>query len=254
MTFYIYIFIFIIGLIFGSFAGLIIHRLRTKQKGIWFGRSKCPKCKHELGIADLIPLVGYLINGRKCRYCKKKISAFYPFIELVMGCMFVLTALLVGIHTIDLLAFYLLITFVFVVLTIYDFLYKEIPDEVVLPAFFVSFLFLGINGVHSFASLAIGVGIPVAFFSILFFGSRGKWLGGGDIRIGALMGALLGWPNILIGLFLGYLLGAVFSLTGLVTKQLTRKSQIPFAPFLLIGAYIAMFWGKEIVSWYLNVL
>jgi len=249
-----YILIFIIGLIFGSFAGLIIHRLHKKQKGIWFGRSKCPKCKHELGMIDLIPLVSYLISGFKCRYCKKRISAFYPLIELVMGGMFVLTAFLVGIYAINLLAFYLLVTFVFVALTIYDFLYKEIPDEIVLPAFFVSFLFLGINGVHSFTSLVVGVSLPVVFFSILFFGSKGKWLGGGDIRIGALMGVLLGWPNILIGLFLGYLLGAMFSLTGLMTKKLTRKSQIPFAPFLLIGTYIAMFWGKEIVSWYLNII
>lgn len=250
----IYIFIFIIGLIFGSFSGLIIHRLYTKQKGIWFGRSQCPKCKHELSAIDLIPLVGYLINGLKCRYCKKRISVFYPLIEIVMGGMFVLTTLLIGMNNIGLLIFYILITFVFVVLTFYDFLYKEVPDEIVLPAFLISFLFLGISGVYSFANLAIGVGIPVLFFSILFFGSKGRWLGGGDIRIGALMGALLGWPNILIGLFLGYFLGAIFSLAGIATKIFNRKSLIPFAPFLLIGTYIAIFWGKNIISWYFNIM
>jgi prepilin signal peptidase PulO-like enzyme (type II secretory pathway) len=196
----------------------------------------------------------YLISGAKCRYCKKPISAFYPLLELVMGGTFVLTAVLIGAYKIPLLIFYLFITFVFVVLTFYDFLYKEIPDEIVLPTFVISFLFIGLTHTYTFSNLLIGVAIPVVFFGILFFGSGGKWLGGGDIRIGALMGALLGWPGILIGLFLGYLLGAVYSLIGLMTKKLTRKSQIPFAPFLLAGTYVAMFWGKNILDWYLSAL
>jgi len=250
----IYVLIFVIGLFFGSFAGLIIHRLHKKQKGIWFGRSMCPKCKHELDIADLIPLISYLISGSRCRYCKKPISGFYPLIELMMGFAFVLTAVLVGVCEIPLLIFYLLVTFVFVVLAFYDFLYKEVPDEVVLPAIVASVLFLWLSGVHPVTSLAIGIGIPVVFFGLLFFGSQGKWLGGGDIRIGGLMGAVLGWPGILVGLFLGYAFGAVFSLIGLLAKKLNRKSQIPFAPFLLIGTYITIFWGQRILDWYLGAL
>ncbi|MBN1258843.1 prepilin peptidase, partial [Candidatus Peregrinibacteria bacterium] len=103
-------------------------------------------------------------------------------------------------------------------------------------------------------NLITGIAIPVFFFGFLFAISKGNWLGGGDIRIGALMGAILGWPNVLIGLFLGYIFGAVFSLTGLLTKQLHRKSQIPFAPFLLLGTYITMFWGQEILAWYLATI
>lgn len=249
-----YILIFITGLIFGSFSGLLIHRLHSKEKGICLGRSRCPKCKHELNVIDLIPIFGYLINGAKCRYCKKEISAFYPLIEIIMGGMFVLTTFLVGIEDIYLLVFYLLVTFVFVFLSLYDLMYKEVADRIVLPAFVIAFSFMGLSGIHSFASLTMAVGLPVLFFGILFFGSRGRWLGGGDIRIGALMGALLGWPNILIGLFLGYLLGAIFSVSGLLTKKLSRKSQIPFAPFLLAGTYIAMFWGKDIVIWYFSYM
>jgi prepilin signal peptidase PulO-like enzyme (type II secretory pathway) len=251
---YVYIIIFIIGLILGSFASLLIPRLHKHEKGIILGRSHCPKCGHKLGAKDLVPFFSYLIGGAKCRYCKKPISFFYPFLELVMGSAFVLTAFLTGVSGVPLLVFYLFITFIFVVLTFYDFLYKEIPDEVVLPAFVISFLFIGLTNVYSFMDLLIGAAIPVTFFGLLFFGSKGKWLGGGDIRIGALMGTLLGWPGILVGLFLGYVLGAVYSIIGLIAKKLTRKSQIPFAPFLLIGTYITIFWGQRILDWYLDAL
>jgi prepilin signal peptidase PulO-like enzyme (type II secretory pathway) len=249
-----YIPIFIFGLIFGSFASLIIHRVHNHERGIWLGRSKCPKCSHKLGAMDLIPLFSFLICGTKCRYCKKPISFFYPLLELVMGSAFVLTAFLTGMLQVTLLIFYLFITFIFVVLAFYDFLYKEVPDEIVLPSFVISFVFGGLAKIYSYESLLIGVAVPAVFFGVLFLGSKGRWLGGGDIRIGALMGALLGWPNILTGLFLGYIFGAIYSLAGLASKKLTRKSQIPFAPFLLAGAYIAIFWGQRILDWYLGML
>ncbi len=252
--FYIYILTFVLGLMFGSFASMLIHRLHKKEGGIWFGRSKCPKCKHVLGAMDLVPLASYFFGKAKCRYCKKPISVFYPLLELTMAASFVLTVYLTGVSVIHLTVFYLLLTFIFVILTFYDFLFKEIPDEVVLPSVIVSFLYLWLTGAYSVTSLSIGMAIPVAFFAFLFFGSKGKWLGGGDIRIGALMGAALGWPFILIGLFLGYLFGAIFSMIGLLSKKLTRKSQIPFAPFLLIGTYITIFWGQRILDWYLGAM
>lgn len=171
-----------------------------------------------------------------------------------MGASFVLTVYLTGVSVIHSAVFYLFLTFIFVVLTFYDFLFKEVPDEVVVPAAIVSFLYFWLTGVYPVTSLLIGMAIPITFFALLFFGSGGKWLGGGDIRIGALMGAALGWPFILIGLFLGYLLGAIFSMIGLISKKLTRRSQIPFAPFLLIGTYIAIFWGQRILDWYLRAL
>jgi len=245
--------IFITGLAFGSFASVIIHRLHTQEKGMLMGRSKCPKCAHTLGVVDLIPLVGYLVNQFKCRYCKEPISLMYPFLELFMGCSFFLTAALTGLDSIPLLVFNLLIAFVFVTLSFYDILFKEVPDSVVLPAFIAALLFNATLGGFSLQSLGLGVMVPVLFFATLFFASRGKWLGGGDVRIGAMMGALLGWPGILVALFLAYLTGSVFSVIGLLTKKLTRKSQIPFAPFLILGTYITMFWQQELLSWYFGL-
>jgi prepilin signal peptidase PulO-like enzyme (type II secretory pathway) len=251
MTFF-YLIIFIIGLCFGSFTSVMIHRLRTQKGSIIYGRSRCPKCKHVLRPTDLIPLISYLAYKGKCRYCKKKIPNRYPIIELTMGAFFVLTTIMVGPGSFWLLTYYLTVTFIFVLLSFYDIFYQEVPDEISLP----TILLVGIVGhaahLHPIGSLWTGFAIPVLFFSALFFGSQGRWLGGGDIRIGAIMGFLLGCPNILVALFLAYFIGALFSLYGLITKKYTQKSPIPFGPFLFLGAYIALFWGADLINWYMR--
>lgn len=249
-----YLFFILAGLAFGSFASVLIHRLHTRQKGILWGRSFCPKCASELSVRDLIPLVSYLVNKFKCRFCAKPIAFRYPLLELSMAGIFVLTTALIGTGDVTRHVFFLFVAFVFIILTFYDFLFKEIPDLISLPAIFVAILYAVLNDVFSIRDLTVGIAIPVAFFGTLFFASKGRWLGGGDIRIGALMGALLGYPMVLTGLFFGYLFGSVFSLAGLALKKLGRRDQIPFAPFLLLGAYVAMFWGQQIVDWYFSLL
>jgi len=244
--------IFTIGLIFGSFSSVVIHRLHSGEKGILLGRSKCPKCNNILKPRDLIPVISFVINKFKCRFCKTPIPARYPFLELLMGGSFLLTSYLVGTADIPKLIFYIFITFIFVLLSVYDGLYKEVPDEISLPTILISFLGIWFLGIHSMESILTGLLVPVLFFGSLFIFSRGRWLGGGDVRIGAMMGALLGWPYILIGLFVGYALGSIFSLGGIAIGKLGRKSQIPFAPFLFIGTYIAMFWGEQIMNWYMK--
>jgi len=246
--------IFIIGLLFGSFASVIIYRLQRGEKGIIFGRSKCPQCKIALKPIDLIPLVSYVSTNGKCRYCKKSISKTYPLLELTMGFSFLITAYLSQNIEIGLLVFYLFITFVFVAVAFYDILFQEIPDSLLLPTILITAFVMYLSGIYSIESLLIGFLIPVIFFGFLFFVSHGQWLGGGDIRIGALMGLLLGWPNIITGLFLGYLIGSVWSAGGMLIKKLTRKSHIPFAPFLLFGTYITLFWGSQILNWYLSLV
>ena len=248
------IIIFFLGLGFGSFASVIIHRLHNKEGGIWLGRSKCPKCSHTLNAIDLIPIFGYLINKSKCRYCKKSISLIYPILELVMGAGFLATTILIGFDSLLLLAYYLLLTFIFVAISFYDILFQEIPDEISLPTILLVGLVSYFGHFYTFNSLLIGFLVPVLFFGTIFLTSGGRWLGGGDVRIGAIMGFVLGWPNIIIGLFLSYLIGSIYSAIGLITGKLTRKSPIPFGPFLLLGTYIALFWGKDMLNWYLGLL
>lgn len=250
----IFFIIFVIGLSLGSFASVVIHRLHKKEKGILWGRSKCPKCEHNLNAIDLIPVLGAMLNRLKCRYCKKKISLHYPILELVMGSTFVLTTMLVGLDKPYILAYYLVITFVFILLSFYDIFFQEIPDEISLPTIILTGLVSFFAGLHSGSSLLIGFLVPVLFFGSLFIGSGGRWLGGGDIRVGAIMGLTLGWPNILTGLFFGYLIGSVYSGIGLVSGKLSRKSPIPFGPFLFLGNYIALFWGQSVIEWYLSLM
>jgi prepilin signal peptidase PulO-like enzyme (type II secretory pathway) len=252
--------LFILGLAMGSFASVIIHRLHKKEGGILLGRSKCPHCAHKLGVLDLIPLVSALACKMSCRYCKEPIPMMYPLLELCMGFMFLLTGALSApslsepwtLYQISALTFHIAITFIFVTVSFYDMLFQEIPDEIMIPSIIVSLI--SVIALHQFTpqNLLIGIFVPVAFFGGMFFLSRGRWIGGGDVRIGALMGVLLGWPMIMIGLFLGYLLGAFYSLIGMLAGKLSRKSHIPFAPFLLIGTYIAYFWGAEILQAYMG--
>jgi len=249
-----HLFFIILGLIFGSFASVVIHRLHTNQKGIFWGRSSCPQCKEELRPRDLIPVLSYLINKAKCRFCKDLISFRYPLLEMSMAGFFGLTYQLVKSEPTWTIVFYLLITFIFVLLTFYDFLFKEVPDEISLPAIALAVTFSIATQSIPLSSLGIGVLVPVLFFGGLFFGSQGRWLGGGDIRIGALMGALLGWPMVLLGLFLGYLSGAIYSGIGLLIGKFTRRTQIPFVPFLLLGTYISLFWGGDLVEWYFGLI
>lgn len=248
------VFITLLGLMLGSFASVIIHRLHTGEKGIFMGRSKCPHCQHLLGVRDLVPVLSYLSTGGKCRYCKKTIPLRYPLLEVSMGGLFLLTSYLVGFEDTGNLIFYLFISFVFTLLTFYDFLHQEVPDEISLPTLGISIVFFLITQQMQWTGMLLGMGIPLLFFGLLYFGSQGRWIGGGDLRIGALMGSLLGWPLIILGLFLGYLTGAIYSAGGLLLGKFTRKSRIPFVPFLLLGTYLSLFWGNWILEWYQGLL
>lgn len=249
-----YILLFIVGLAFGSFASVIIHRLHTREGGILWGSSKCPKCSSSLAVRDLIPIVSFVVNKFRCRFCKELISWNYPILELVMGAAFTMTGWLIMQNGFWWLLFYLIVTFVFVLLAFYDIYFQEVPDVIIIPAIILSLIVIAATGLHGGAAdFLYGIAIPLAFFGTLFLASKGEWLGGGDVRIGALIGILLGWPNILVGLFLSYLFGAVFSLIGIIMKKFHRKSRIPFAPFLFAGTYIAMFWGEKILEWYLGI-
>lgn len=218
------------------------------------GRSKCPSCDHQLGALDLVPLFSYLFSGGKCRYCKKKIGVFYPLLELGMGSMFLLTTWLAGGVIYWVLATYLVMTFAFVLISVYDGLYQEVPDVFSLPAALFCLIAFPILGLYSSWQGLLGLIVPTVFLGLLFFGSKGKWLGGGDLRIGLIMGAVLGHPMVILGLFLGYVFGALFAVVGLLTKQLSRKDPIAFGPFLLAGTYVALFWGDVIWSWYFRFL
>lgn len=260
------IILFVFGTMVGSFLSVLIHRIHEKKAGILFGRSQCPKCKYKLRPLDLIPVLSYVFTRGKCRNCKKSISLTYPALELMTGFTFLALYLfmphLFEIHGTSYSTGYLhTVLFYYLAFTgliytfFYDLKYMEISDRILLPL-------IGLGVILPFTpnyfltpnDMAFGLLIPVLFFGFQILISKGKWIGGGDLRIGALMGVLLGWQAVLVALFTGYLLGAITGLMLLSSKKFTRKSMIPFGPFLVVGAYIAFFYGQEIIDRYIGLI
>ena len=256
MTILLYLFLFLLGTVIGSFLNAAIWRAR-EEKPLSRGRSMCPHCCTTLKPYELLPVLSFIFLRGKCRTCKKPISWQYPLVEIITGLLFVLAA---GIHTISLEQFSFLylrdifilscLVFVFV----YDFLYQEILDRVTtIPAIVllpISWYF----GWHSGASLLLGVLIGAGFFLAQFYLSRGKWVGGGDVRLGFFMGAILGFPGILLALLLAYIGGALWSVGLILLKKKSVSSETPFGTYLAIATVITMFWGEKIITWYLGFL
>lgn len=249
------ILIFILGTMVGSFVSVLIHRIHENEGGILFGRSKCPKCAYKLRPLDLIPLFSYICTGGKCRSCKKGISLTYPALELVTGFTFLgLWSFLLG--TPALITTFYFLAFLSLIFTFfYDLKYMKISDRILLPMIILGLVMPFVPGYPlEFMDTLIGLAIPVGFFALQILISNGKWIGGGDLRIGALMGLLLGWQTTLVALFSAYLLGAATGLFLLTRPGFTRKSMLPFGPFLVIGIYIGFFYGSQIIEWYLQLI
>lgn len=265
--------IFIFGTVIGSFLSVVLYRLHAKKKGICLSRSICPACKKALKWNHLIPVLSFLFLRGKCGYCNKKISSHYVLLELFTGLLFLFTFLnfnfLEGVKSItDPLSFNYTInwtifqTFIFYIIEFafliciffYDLMYKEIIDRISIPAIAIAIAGGIVFSLVSIPSMLIG-GIGIfAFFSLQLILSKGKWIGGGDLRLGALMGFLLGWQIGIIALMIAYLFGSIVSIILLISRKVTRKSEIPFGPFLVTGTLLGVFYGNEILNWYLNTL
>jgi len=227
-------------------------------------RSRCPKCKKQIAWYDNIPVISFLLLRGKCRHCKEKISIQYPIVELVTGILFVLafymnykSGVMPALRSFSEGGGYMLRDFfiisVMIVIFIYDLRWYLILDRVTLPAagiLFFTNIFLGINWQNLLISGIIGAG----FFLIQFIISRGKWIGGGDIRLGLLMGFALGWPGILVALFIAYILGSIIGIGLVIASKKKWGSEIPFGVFLTTATIITMFWGTELTRWYLGLI
>ncbi len=256
---------FVLGVCLGSFANVIIYRLYNKEKGIFLGRSKCPRCDTVLSIIDLIPILSFFLLKGRCRTCKKRISYNYLIGELLMGGMFSIAAYC---NPVSIKLFFLLfITFILITVALYDIRYQEIPNIIVIPSIIIIFVFSWIDpfrilssgkilfGIKSsFLYSFFGLLVPVSFFGLQRLISKGRWVGGGDLKLGGLMGALLGIKLVVISLFFAYLSGTIYILITSLFKKIYLKKKIPFGPFLSIGTFIALYYGETLFSWYLSLL
>lgn len=247
---------FILGACVGSFINAAEYRL-ARQKKIANDRSRCRTCQATLPWFDLVPLASFFFLRGRCRSCRNSISWQYPLVEAAVGALYVLVFIAhpVVVSPWDAVALFrdLAAVSVAVFLFVYDFKYQLLPDTVTIPAMIVfaaASLLLGM----SWASLLIGMAIGAGFFLLQYAISAGAWIGGGDIRYGALLGALFGWPMILMALFLSYVIGSVFAVVLLATKRRKMGDAIAFGTFLSIGLVSTLFWGQHILEWYLGFL
>jgi len=260
MGIFLSLFIFTFGLIIGSFLNCVIYRLETK-KNFLKGRSFCPRCKHVLNWQDLAPIFSFLILIGKCRYCKKKISWQYPAVELATGLLFLLIFSALGgipslrdnFQTIASFLYLLIISALLIVIFVFDLKNYIIPDKVLFPAIGLVFLFRIFN-FSSLPNFLLSAFFASLFFFAIFFFSKGLWMGFGDVKLAFFMGLFLGFPNILAALFLSFLFGAIIGLSLIFLRKKSLKSELPFGPFLILGTFIALFWGNSLINWYLSLL
>jgi len=255
-----YVFVFIFGLCVGSFLNCAIYR--QEQEKSLKGRSFCPKCKHTLFWYDLFPVFSFAFLGGKCRYCKTKISWQYPAVELATGVIFVMISKLliagypVLVTDILNLAFLFYVASALIFIFVYDLKHYLIPDKVLFPAIVITFIFRLFVNFNLITNFLFAVVIASGFFLSIFLISRGKAMGFGDVKLAILMGLLLGLPNILVALFIAFFFGAIIGLLlmlfGRKSAGWRMKSEIPFGPFLILGTFIALLWGSQIIQWYIN--
>ncbi len=241
------ILIFLLGLTVGSFLNVVVCRLETKEP-IISGRSHCPQCGALLKWFDLIPILSFLIQKGKCRYCKKKISWQYPIVEIATALLFLLIFnfqfsisnqfSIFNFQTLNLLYYLTIISFL-IVIFVYDLRHYIIPDKIIFPAILIALIFDWSNILSAI--------LASSFFLSLVLISQGKWMGGGDVKLAILMGLVLGWPNILLALFLSFVSGALVGLALVAQGKKSLKSQIPFGPFLAGATILVMIYGQPFI-------
>jgi leader peptidase (prepilin peptidase)/N-methyltransferase len=256
-----YLTVFMFGLVVGSFLNVCIYRI-PRRLSIIMPSSRCPSCNTPIKPWDNIPIVSYLFLGGKCRFCKARISFRYPFVELLNAVLYVLILWRFdfGWHTLV----YFIFSSSLIVITFIDLDFQIIPDRITLSGIPIGFLagsfflpdpfarssLLGMK--ESLIGTITGFAL---FYLVSLIGSaifKKEALGGGDVKMMAMVGALMGWKTVILTTFLGSLTGSIFGILLMVSKGKDRMAKLPFGPFLALGTIITLFYGQEILSWYIG--
>jgi leader peptidase (prepilin peptidase)/N-methyltransferase len=247
-----YLISIIFGGMVGSFLNVCIYRLPKEESIIWPG-SHCPHCNKPIKFYDNIPLFSYILLRGKCRYCKGSISLQYPLVEGITA----LSSLLLFIKFGPSLSFLIYFTFVaaLISITVIDLYHQIIPDVISLPGIAAGLLLSLINPYTTFFNSLIGVliggGSLFAVATLYQWLFKREGMGGGDVKLLAMIGAFLGWKAVLLTILLSSLIGSISGISIMVLKGKNFKYAIPFGPFLSLGAVIALFYQNEIIFWYL---
>ena len=260
-------YLFVMGLVWGSFLNVVIYRIAHGESPIK-GRSVCPNCKKTISWKYNIPLLSFLYLKGRCVNCHKKISWQYPIVEMGTGVLFIWW-FVIG-RSFFLLAdqpwsfiqplFWLVIGMLFVTIFMADLLFGIIPDSVNLAIFCLSLTYrlsLVATGNMQFndflRAIAAGV-ILTLFFGFLWWITKGRGFGLGDVKLAPALGLLLGWPKTLIAVFSAFVLGSLIGVMLLVVGKKRFGQTLPFGPFLVIGSVVALLWGGRLWGWYAGLL
>jgi len=269
--------IFLIGLCVGSFLNVLIYRL---PRGLGFvkGRSFCPHCKKKIKWFDNVPLISFILLKGRCRVCHSPISWRYPVVELTTGILFVLAAQnklgRLGLLRVEDFLLTILLFSGLIVIFFIDLEHQIIPDEIVLPlialfslrqlfplpTFFSNFSLLTSHFSTHFSLLTptlnpfITATISSLFLYSIYFFTKGKGMGLGDVKLAFLMGLVLGFPQVVVAFYLAFLTGAAVGIILILARKAKFGQKIPFGPFLAFSTIITCLWGEKIFSLALKAL
>lgn len=252
-----------LGLCLGDFLTAFVERLHDGRDWVK-GRSECDRCHHQLSFLDMVPVLGWLMVGGKCRYCRKPLPKHYPLIEIATAALFVMSyfAWPYGFEAAGVVRFsmWLVMLVGFMALIVYDLRWMILPNKIVYPLIILAIIevftravFLG-GGANAVRDAVLGIVAAGGLFFVIFQVSKGKWIGGGDVKLGILIGLLVGGPlKALLVIFVASVLGTIVAIPMMITGKLKRNSRLPFGPFLIMGTIVVMLYGQAILDWYFRL-
>lgn len=249
------IFLFIFGLVLGSFLNVCIYRIPLK-KSVIYPPSHCPECGEKIHFYDNIPLISYMILAGKCRHCLRAIPVRYPLVELMTGLLSVSLFVKYGLS----LSYFLFLIFTasLIALSFIDLYHRIIPDVVSIPGIvfglIVSFFIPSVSWYDSLIGIIAGGGILYLVAVVFEWVTKKEGMGGGDIKLLAMIGAWMGWKPLPFIILISSLVGAIIGGGSLVFTGQGLRTRIPFGPFLALGALVYLFFGRELVAWYLRFI
>ncbi len=258
----IYSFIFALGLIIGSFLNVCIYRM-PQGKSIVFPSSRCTSCSEQIRFYDNIPVLSFLLLGGRCRYCKSKLSIRYPVVELLNAILYIGILNRFGFDNTWTIPVYFVFVSSLIVIFFIDLDHQIIPDSITLPGIPLALILGSVILPDPFSRVDLlgyqdsVIGCIAGGGSFYLIAKLGKAIlkkeamGGGDIKMMAMMGGILGWKGIILTTFVGSLVGSAIGVSLIAIKGREWGSKIPFGPYLAVGAVISLLWGQDILYWYL---
>lgn len=244
----------IFGLFIGSFLNVCIHRI-PRDESIVFPPSKCPGCGTKIKPWDNVPVLSYLLLMGKCRGCGERISIRYPVVELLSGLLAV--TMLYRFGPVPAALVYYAWSCVLLVITFIDIDFQIIPDSLSLGGIVVGLAlvwWLPVSYPDALIGLAVGGGLLMAVIYGYYFLTGKQGMGGGDVKLLAMIGVFTGWQGVLFTIFMGSLAGTLVGIPWAVLNRKNMQAAIPFGPFLALGGLVYVLWGELIVNWYFGFL